>query len=311
VGGNILTLGAGGFLKVKGVTSYAIQVQGGYVRVAGASQFLQGNFTLEALVSAEGLDWAANGYWYTVFSCSAQETTPKRGFALYAGPVDPLDPQSDYHWQVWVSTSAGGFKQLRPDQRYYLKVEPPPSGSGTYVLTYNGLDTNPIPATDDGNLVATELIALGAHVGVELRDRPSTSIRLFFRTPPTSLTVDDSNLAAAGGGCTLRKDPGLLVESNKTTYLALTYWAPTFYLNYYHPGRDTDFLSYELPLPANEVYVPDAPDADLLIGVDGPFLGSTPQVNYPFEGRIEEVAVYNRVLTPPVLFRHGAAAFWD
>src|SRR5262249_20609815 len=102
-------------------------------------------------------------------------------------------------------------------------------------------------------------------------------------------------------------DPGLKVE-RKTTYLALTFDGANFFLHLYHQGRDLAYLRYQLGPPSG-AYAPNDPGADFLIGVDGPFFVGPPGVSNPFAGKIDEVAVYDKALTPDRLMTHGLGAF--
>ncbi len=220
VGGDLLVLGEPGLIPVAG--NHAIRVQGGFVRVPNGSALTQAPFTLEAVVSPEW-DFQETGRFFTLLSSRLQAAN--QGFALYAGPLDP-QTNLEYHWQLWVHTSAGTIEQLK--------------------------------ATSTGD--------------------PAV-------------------------------DPGLKAE-RKTTYLALTFDGTTFFLHLYYPGRDISFLRYELGPPSG-AYIPNDPAADFLIGVDGPFENQQPEQSFPFSGKIDEVAIYDKVLTVDRITTHGLGAFED
>jgi phosphatidylglycerol:prolipoprotein diacylglycerol transferase len=230
VGGDVLLYSQTGILTDG---STAISVRGGYISVPNGSGLTQYPFALEVLISPEGGDWATTGNLFTLFSSNQQQAAQPAGFVLYAGPVDPSNPQSDYHWQVWVGTDGSQSGQPQWEQ---------------------------------------------------LKEIPTNR---------------------AG-------DPGLKVE-NKPTYLVLTFDGTTFVLYYYVPDGDhsnLDWLTYPLFPPTSGNYVQNDPNADLLIGVDGPFPNQSLAANYPFEGRIEEVAVYQNQLPSAIrLAAHGSAAF--
>src|SRR5262249_21153285 len=50
------------------------------------------------------------GFYYTLLSSYSKQANA--GYVIYGGPVDPNDPQSEYHWQVWVGTGAA-LEQLK------------------------------------------------------------------------------------------------------------------------------------------------------------------------------------------------------
>src|SRR5262249_987427 len=114
----------------------AITVQGGHVRVGWAADLNPPQFTLEAFCRAK---WnrQVRGFYYTLLSSYSKQANA--GYAVYGGPVDPNDPQSEYHWQVWVGTGAA-LEQLKvkPTGRPGdpgLRIE----DADTYlVVTYDG-----------------------------------------------------------------------------------------------------------------------------------------------------------------------------
>ncbi|MCW5979794.1 MAG: hypothetical protein KIT09_17065 [Bryobacteraceae bacterium] len=95
--------------------STSVRVQGGFVRVPFDANLNPASFTLEALVFPE---WGLNdrGRYYCVLESSGPLASEpggakKLGFAIYAGPDDPNDPNSKYHWQLWAGTGTE-FKRM-------------------------------------------------------------------------------------------------------------------------------------------------------------------------------------------------------
>jgi hypothetical protein len=111
-------------------------------------------------------------------------------------------------------------------------------------------------------------------------------------------------------------DPGPSAEipfglsPNWSMYIALTYepnpqpGRPNFILKFYNPDRDMNWnRSYNLSRPSTS-YQPNNTDP-LLIGIGSRF--STNQ--FPLWGKIEEVAIYNKVVQDSLLFGHGMNAY--
>lgn len=78
----------------------AMEVHGGFVRIANAGGLFQGSFTIEVLVSAQW-DLTKPGFFLPVLSCR-DPASRNKGFVLYAGP-DPNDP-AKYVWQLRAGT---------------------------------------------------------------------------------------------------------------------------------------------------------------------------------------------------------------
>lgn len=99
--------------------STCFRVQGGGVTVEQRPELNTPHFTLEAFLQPEwGLtDPQALGRYYCVMESSdvvpTGSTASKRlGFALYAGPEDPANPNSPYRWQLWVGNGSA-FVQVK------------------------------------------------------------------------------------------------------------------------------------------------------------------------------------------------------
>lgn len=109
------------------------------------------------------------------------------------------------------------------------------------------------------------------------------------------------------------KNPGPRVVA-APTYLAVTVDASQANLYTYVPGRHFDHVKFELNPAA---YSPAlAPNLDFSIGITGgqrvlfpPFPGAATNFKYPFSGRIEEVAVYDKALPEDRILLHAVAAF--
>jgi hypothetical protein len=110
----ILQLGQPSLLASDAVAT-SIKVQGAFVFVQPSGPLNPPEFTLEALVLPEW-NLGVLGKYYCVMESSSripgQPDSPKiRGYALYAGPDDPNNPNSPYHWQLWVG-DGNGFVRL-------------------------------------------------------------------------------------------------------------------------------------------------------------------------------------------------------
>lgn len=95
------------------------------------------------------------------------------------------------------------------------------------------------------------------------------------------------------------------------TYVAVTFDGTQAFLWVYSADRDIEHVKYELQPPA---YVPNT-DGGLSIGITGarrsliaPFPGPT-RFMYPFVGKIQEVAYYDKALPEPRIISHLMSAF--
>ncbi|MEP7347548.1 MAG: hypothetical protein ABI877_19925, partial [Gemmatimonadaceae bacterium] len=95
------------------------------------------------------------------------------------------------------------------------------------------------------------------------------------------------------------------------TYVAATFDGSQAFLWVYSADRDIEHVKYELQLPP---YVPNT-DGGLSIGISGvrrsviaPFPGPT-RFMYPFSGKIQEVAYYDKALAEPRIISHLMSGF--
>ena len=103
----------------------SVRVQGGFVRLDPDVRFNPPQFTLEAVVLPEW-NLGVLGKYYCVMEPSSHDlaapnTEKKFGYALYAGPDDPGNPSSPYHWQLWVGD---GSNFLRLTEKPYNPPDP-------------------------------------------------------------------------------------------------------------------------------------------------------------------------------------------
>ena len=112
----------------------------------------------------------------------------------------------------------------------------------------------------------------------------------------------------------LESGPVPLVKS-ESTYLAVTFDDPEVVLYAYTPGEDLDFISHALTRPPYVQAIHPLDGISLRIGLAGgsaalvpPFPGPAGGL-YPFVGRMAEVALYERALTPAEVRSHITAAF--
>jgi len=94
----------------------SMRVRGGFVKVPFAGPLNPPEFTLEAVVFPEW-DLSKKGSFFCVIESSSPLATEpakakKLGYALYAGPDNPADPSSPYHWQFWVGNGTA-FVRLK------------------------------------------------------------------------------------------------------------------------------------------------------------------------------------------------------
>ena len=89
-------------------------------------------------------EWNLNapGKYYCVME-SSSPTQPNMqktfGYALYAGPDDPNDPNSRYKWQIWVGTGTGFVRLTEKPYNEPANPGPVPLGVPTYLAaTYDG-----------------------------------------------------------------------------------------------------------------------------------------------------------------------------
>ncbi|MCW5979796.1 MAG: hypothetical protein KIT09_17075 [Bryobacteraceae bacterium] len=144
----VLQLGVGGppTLLASDTAATSVRVQGAFARVPYAGQLNPPQFTLEALVFPE---WNLNvlGKYYCLIESSspdpAQPNTRKRfGYALYAGPADMNNPNTPYHWQLWVGNGLGTtFKPLTEVTPYKDETPLPPPAERN-----RGPEVLPVPA---------------------------------------------------------------------------------------------------------------------------------------------------------------------
>lgn len=114
-----LEIGVTPGLVAQDAAATCFRVQGGLVGVPQRPELNTQHFTLEAFVHPE---WGVTdpqrlGRYYCVMESSdpvpAGSTASKRlGYALYAGPEDPANPNSPYRWQLWVGNGSG-FVQVK------------------------------------------------------------------------------------------------------------------------------------------------------------------------------------------------------
>jgi phosphatidylglycerol:prolipoprotein diacylglycerol transferase len=136
-----LELGVIPGLLEKDTTATAIRVQGGFVRVPWTADLNPPQFSVDALVLPEW-DLSKKGFFYTFLSSTSQSANT--GYAIYGGPLDDTDPQSEYHWQLWVGNGTT-FEQLK------LKDFMP---NGTGGLKYTG--TEPGRQNDPGLKIVSQ-----------------------------------------------------------------------------------------------------------------------------------------------------------
>jgi hypothetical protein len=98
------------------------------------------------------------------------------------------------------------------------------------------------------------------------------------------------------------------------TYFAAAYDGSQAFLWVYSQDQDWDFVKYELnpvayaPSSVTDLFIGITPQQSAIVNPPGPnhFL-------YPFEGRIAEIAIYNKSLTPggdsSKIMAHAGAAF--
>lgn len=110
-----------------------------------------------------------------------------------------------------------------------------------------------------------------------------------------------------------------LVEPNKTNYIAVTCDGSTIQLYTTFEGKlsttDLTQLHQDAVQALDEpvAYVQNGGATEFLIGMGrdsfGPFAATPPLERYPFNGRIQEVAIYKEVLTWDRIISHIGAAF--
>jgi len=99
-------------LLLTDTSASALKVQGGFVQVTVplGSPLNSPEFTVEALVLPDPTLVQTLGRYHCLIESSDPGTPQptvqqkKLGYAIYAGPDDPTQPQSPYHWQLWVGT---------------------------------------------------------------------------------------------------------------------------------------------------------------------------------------------------------------
>jgi hypothetical protein len=213
-----LTLQAAGLLDqgFDSTTNRSVNVDGGYVEIPFAPALQLTSFSIEALVSPEWSE-AESGLFRTVIAFHQGQTVGAFGFALYAGPEDPVVRTGPAVWQIWLGDGAS-FHQV-------------PFNHGS---------------------------------------KP-------------------------------------LVQFNRTNYLAITYNDSTKLLNLYNFSAEGEMDNgpfnpvSELPV----VYQANTdPTTNFLIGIDRTPPNSTVPLAWPFKGRIQEVAVYDRALSLQRIISH-------
>ena len=105
-------------------------------------------------------------------------------------------------------------------------------------------------------------------------------------------------------------NPGPVVEA-KPTYLCVTFDGTKFLMWAYTAGRDMDAVKYSL---GSRAYTPNV-NQMLTVGMTGqnrgllaPFPGPNRAI-YPFIGKLQEVAIYNKALDPGRVGTHIMGAF--
>jgi len=99
-----LALEAANLLDIGGGAT-SLSVDGGYVEIPFSLSLVLNSFTVEAVLRPE---WSAaeTGLFRTVMAFTANGPTPVNisafGFALYAGPEDPVARTGPDMWQIWV-----------------------------------------------------------------------------------------------------------------------------------------------------------------------------------------------------------------
>ncbi len=93
----------------------AIRVRAARVRVPFSAAINPAQFTFEVFVQPEW-DLSVLGRYYAVVENTDKPPTgstnsKQKGFAIYAGPESPGNPQTPYRWQLWVG-SGTDFRQL-------------------------------------------------------------------------------------------------------------------------------------------------------------------------------------------------------
>lgn len=93
----------------------ATRVRAGRVRVPFSAAINPPQFTFEIFVEPEW-DLSVLGRYYAVVEstdkpATASTNSKQKGFAMYAGPESPTNPQTPYRWQLWVG-SGSDFRQL-------------------------------------------------------------------------------------------------------------------------------------------------------------------------------------------------------
>lgn len=94
-----LTLEEAGLLDVVEGSNSSVRVDGGYVEVPFSNSLLLTSFTVEALVRPEWSE-TETGLYRTVIGFTTRDFF--FGFALYAGPEDPVALSGPPMWQVWL-----------------------------------------------------------------------------------------------------------------------------------------------------------------------------------------------------------------
>ena len=135
-----LILGVQGSGLLKEGPSTSMKIDGGFVEVPFVNTLHAPSFTIEALVLPE---WQQNerGFYRTVIESSGDDVlnSPTRGYAIYAGPEDDQNPNSDTVWQVWMGDASKWQKVVEAPSQH-LKFDRP-----TYLaVTYNGSLTPPL-----------------------------------------------------------------------------------------------------------------------------------------------------------------------
>jgi hypothetical protein len=127
-----LTLQVEGLLDqgVAGNTNRSVNVDGGYVEIPFAPALQLPSFSVETLVSP-GWSEAESGLYRTVIAFHRGQTVGAFGFALYAGPEDPVARTGPDVWQIWLGDGTnfrpvpfnhGSMPLVQFNQTNYLAV---------------------------------------------------------------------------------------------------------------------------------------------------------------------------------------------
>jgi hypothetical protein len=158
-----LNLGVTPPLQKVDMTSTCVEMDGGFVRAVYAAELNAPAFTIEALVLPQWdlVSPLAQGRYRCVME-STNNPPPNgqknSGYALYAGPEDPLQLNTPYRWQLWVGdgTIFRRLAQLDPTAPGTLVTAEP-----TYLAaTFDGSEFNLYVYTESSDLtfVRTELV---------------------------------------------------------------------------------------------------------------------------------------------------------